>query len=104
MKEANLMREIQLAASKYGARLFRNNIGILKDARGQYIRYGLCNPGGADLIGWTKEGRFLACEVKTSHGKLTEAQDNFLDEVCRAGGIGFVAHSVEEALQKIAGI
>ena len=73
MNEANLMRSIQVAVSKVGARIFRNNVGLgwvgqqvkvtiptritigpgdilLKNARPFHA--GLCE-GSSDLIGWT---------------------------------------------------
>ena len=99
MKESELMRQIQLEASKLGARLLRNNVGMLKDRRGTYVRYGL-GSGSSDLIGWYK-GRFLAVEVKIDNEEPTEEQENFLDQVNLAGGIGFMARSVEEFIDNL---
>ena len=96
MTEAELMREIQMAISSMGHRVFRNNIGVYKSERGDYIRYGVCNPGGSDLLGWTKDGRFLAIEVKGPKGRVTSQQTLFLDAVNRAGGVGIVARSVND--------
>ena len=101
MKESDLMRAIQLEASKHGARIFRNNLGVLQDKNGRYVRYGVCNPGGADLIGFTKNGLFLAVEVKVGNAKLTEKQENFLDQVNLAGGIGICARSVQDVVDKL---
>ena len=97
--EAELMRDIQLALSQDGHRVFRNNIGVCKDERGNYIRYGVCNPGGSDLIGWTKDGRFLAVEVKSAKGRLTATQESFLKNVNEAGGVGICARSVQDVSQ-----
>ena len=99
MTEAELMREIQLFLSNKGHRVFRNNIGVCKDERGNYIRYGVCNPGGSDLIGWTKEGKFLAVEVKSAKGRLTATQESFLEAINKAGGIGICARSVQDVSQ-----
>lgn len=96
MTEAELMREIQLRLTEEGHRVFRNNIGVCQTKHGDYIRYGVCNPGGSDLIGWTKDGRFLAVEVKTATGRLSAQQDSFLQAVCKSGGVGIVARSVED--------
>ena len=101
MTESDLMRDIQIAVSNEGHRVFRNNIGVCQTRAGDYIRYGVCNPGGSDLIGWTKSGKFFAIEVKTGKGKLTKEQDNFLRAVNEAGGIGVCARSIEEALSAI---
>ena len=90
------MRDIQLAVTQQGHRVFRNNIGVAKDVDNRYIRYGVCNPGGADLIGWTKMGKFLAIEVKSAKGKLTAHQNSFLMAVMKSGGVGIVARSVDD--------
>ena len=96
MTEAELMREIQLAVTQEGHRVFRNNIGVCQTKSGEYIRYGVCNPGGADLIGWTKEGRFLAIEVKGPKGRVSAQQNLFLQAVTRSGGVGILARSVDD--------
>ena len=89
------MRAIQLEASRQGHRLFRNNVGTAKTQDGRWITFGLCK-GSSDLIGWTKEGRFLAVEVKSARGKATKEQLSFIEQVNSMGGLGFVAKSVEE--------
>ncbi len=96
--EADLMRDIQVAVSTCGHRVFRNNIGVCQDGRGNYIRYGVCNPGGSDLLGWTKDGRFLAIEVKGPKGRLTKEQEAFLGAVQRSGGVSICAKSVDDVL------
>lgn len=73
----------------------------------RYIRYGVANPGGADLIGYktvlvtpdmlgSKVAIFTAIECKTTGGKLSEYQKLFLDEVKNAGGITQVIHSMDD--------
>lgn len=59
--------------------------------------------GRADLIGCA-DGRFFAIEVKlpSSRNRVTEAQKLFLESVRRAGGIAFVASSVDEAIEALA--
>lgn len=112
--EAVLLARIRLAASAAGARLFRNNVGVLRDARGRHVRYGLC-PGSADLIGWVPYrilpehvgqtvARFTAVEVKAATGRATPAQTAFLAAVRRAGGVAFVARSEEDAVSLLGGV
>ena len=43
--EQEATREVRLAASSLGMRLFRNNAGACTDDRGNFIRYGLGNDG-----------------------------------------------------------
>jgi hypothetical protein len=107
--ERKIQADIQLAACAGGgpARLWRNNTGALKDARGQLVRYGLC-PGSSDLIGFRtvvitpdmvgqRIAIFTAVEVK-DRGKPTDQQQAFINLVQQAGGLAGVARSVPEAL------
>lgn len=58
--EQAVQAEVRLEAARKGMRLFRNNVGALKDIRGVPVRYGLANDSkelnevikSADLIGW----------------------------------------------------
>lgn len=95
MTELQLLKAIQLEAPKFGCRLFRNNVGVLKDARGRAVRFGLCT-GSSDLIGWTPRGRFLAVEVKQLGKKPTIQQVQFIGSVRQHGGVGFWVDSLEE--------
>lgn len=101
MTEPALIREILTAASRVGARLFRNNVGQLQDIEGRWIRYGVCNPGGSDLIGWTADGRFLAIEVKAGRTVTTSQQIRFVEAVAKAGGVGIIARSVEDVMRAL---
>ena len=108
MGESSIAAMIRLAVSALGSRVFRNNVGQYTDQAGHVIRYGVCNPGGADLIGWVRlvitpdmvgktVAQFLALEVKTMSGRVKPAQQHFIDVVNAAGGRAAVVRSVEEA-------
>ena len=110
MNETNLQQLIRLATSKAGAKLFRNNCGGFKDHTGRWISFGVANPGGSDLIGWTpvtitpdmvgkKIAVFTAIEVKTPTGKIRPEQTNFIDRVRLDGGIAGIARSTTDAIQ-----
>lgn len=103
------MRAIMAGVSTPGVRVFRNNVGALKDQEGRLVRYGVANPGGSDLIGWRsvtvtpemvgrKVAVFLAIEVKAERGRATDAQVNFINRVKADGGLAGVARSVDDAL------
>lgn len=105
--EAEIQADIRLALGRRSV-LFRNNIGKYQDAKGRWVTYGVCNPGGSDLIGWTsavitpdmvgqRVAIITAIEVKTETGKPTDAQLNFIDQVQKAGGIAGICRSVEDA-------
>ena len=112
MSESALLRVLMLAAPAMGARLLRNNNGVLQDIRGNYVKYGL-GVGSSDLIGWTETlitqdivGRtvaiFTAIEAKMPGNGPSDAQRKFIAAVLRAGGIAAVAYSskdVQHAIQ-----
>lgn len=58
--EAWVQSAVRLEAAQKGARLWRNNVGVLEDKTGRPVRYGLANDSKAlneklkssDLIGW----------------------------------------------------
>lgn len=108
MKETAIQQAVRLAVSQAGAVMFRNNQGAYQDDQGRWIKYGVCNPGGSDLIGWTsievtpdmvgqRVAIFTAIEVKTPTGKVTQAQQNFIDQVNKAGGRAGVIRSLSDA-------
>ena len=109
MSEAAIQQQIRLALSRAGSVMHRNNVGAYRDDQGRVIRYGVGNPGGSDLIGWTPVlithdmvggmlGVFTAIEVKAPKGRPTEAQLNFIRQVQLGGGIAGIARSTQDAL------
>jgi hypothetical protein len=106
--ETTLQQQIRLACCRGESRLFRNNVGALRDARtGRLVRFGL-RPGSADLIGWRtvvigpehlgqQIAQFVSCEVKVPSKQPREDQRIWRDEVLAAGGLAFIAHGPDEA-------
>ena len=102
--EKDVERTLILHASKCGSTVFKNNVGMYTDQRGNVIRYGLCT-GSSDLIGWTpvtitedmvgkKIAVFTAIEVKLNNNgkyKATDLQKAFISAVNNAGGFAGVA-------------
>ena len=91
-------------------RIFRNNVGQAVHKDGSIVRYGVCNPGGSDLIGWTcrtitpdmvgkRIAVFTAVEIKRPGKKPTDPQKNFIKAVLEFGGLAGVATSKAEADQ-----
>lgn len=110
MNETNIQQSIRLALSKTATKIFRNNCGGYKDHTGRWVTYGVANPGGSDLIGWTsititpdmvgrKIAVFTAIEVKSATGKIRPEQQNFIDRVRLDGGMAGVARSTTDAIQ-----
>ena len=109
MKENPIQKRILLACSRGSSRLWRNNVGCLQDRNGQWVRFGVANPGGSDLIGFhtititpdmvgKKVAVFAAVEVKQKKGRTSKEQQAFIDNVILRGGIAGVARSKDEAL------
>lgn len=55
--------------------------------------------GVSDILGILPDGRFLAIEVKTRTGRVSEYQASFLYEITKNGGVAFVARSVEDVIE-----
>lgn len=95
MSERELQIEIRLALAKIqGLVVWRNNCGVA-EINGARIRYGVGNPGGADLIGLYR-GKFLAIEIKTPTGRQSVAQKMFADVVVANGGRYLILRSVDD--------
>lgn len=108
--ESRAQSEIRLEAATKGVRLWRNNVGVLKDETGRPVRYGLANDTpemnakikSSDLIGWrplvitpglvgSTIAQFVAREVKRPGWRFTAtdreaAQLRFLEMVLMNGG------------------
>lgn len=109
--EARVQSLIRMEAAQKGRRLMRNNVGVLKDAAGRPVRYGLANDSkrvnelvkSADLIGWEtmtitpdmvgqRIARFLSVECKAEGWKPNpndpreKAQRAWADLVNSEGG------------------
>lgn len=108
--QARVMRGI---GSRPDTRVFRNQVGVYRLEDGRVIASGLCK-GSSDLVGWkimevtpsllpSLLGRriavFVSIEIKTSTGRVSPEQANWVNAVRKAGGLAGVARSLEEAQQ-----
>lgn len=120
VSETAVQQRVRLKASRNGARLFRNNVGVLRDERGVPVRYGLANDSkqmnenmkSSDLIGITPVvitpahightvGAFTSYEIKRQDWKYRgdkreTAQLAWLTLVNKLGGIGRFLTSEED--------
>jgi len=124
MSEADLMRRLQALASKLGARLFRQQVGMAWTGKVErHIGMVRINAGDvvirkarpfhagvagmSDLGGWTPVdvtpgmvgstvAVFTQAEIKTAQGRATAEQVAWIDAVNRAGGRAGVARNEEE--------
>ena len=110
MRESSLQAEIMLALCEAGHTIWRQNTGLAWVGVAHPIKSGdvlLTKPrrlhvglmrGSSDLIGITKDGHFLAVEVKTKTGTVTQEQRQFIEIVKRCGGRAGVARCVQQAV------
>lgn len=108
--EGAVQNLVRLEAARKGVRLWRNNVGVLMDATGRPVRFGLANDSkqlndqlkSGDLIGWrqviiTQEmvgtviAQFVSREVKEAGWHYTgsgreAAQKRWIDMIVADGG------------------
>lgn len=95
--EAAVQSAVRLEAAAKGVRLFRNNVGALKDTRGVPVRYGLANDSkqlnevikSGDLVGWRP------VLIGPAHVGTTIAQ--FVSRECKEPGWRYTGEGREVA-------
>lgn len=113
MKEGNISKLCQIAASKLGARLFRNQRGQYKDGE-RWISYGVGPNGASDLIGLapvkitqemvgTTIAIFLCVEVKKPKESPREDQDRWIKAIRALGGRAGIARGDEDVAAIVKG-
>ena len=79
-----------------GYNVWRCNNGAVWDAKFKGYRANSATPGISDIIGYDKNSRFCAFEIKAGKDKLSPAQIQFLKGVNDAGGLGIVVKCIED--------
>ena len=59
--------------------------------------------GVSDILGVLPDGTFVAIEVKTAKGRVSENQKKFLEDIQRCNGIAFVARSIDDVRERLHG-
>jgi len=108
MTEAQLLHALRLELGQLPhVTVWRNNVGVAKYPGRAAVPYGLCS-GASDIIGMRSLligpehtgatiAQFVAVEVKTPIGRLTQEQKLFLALVQKRGGLALCARDIEEA-------
>lgn len=106
MKESNILKQIELYASKCGYLTLRLNSGMFYQGKlkntiaGQiltnlrYVRG--CPDGTADLLIIASNGKVIFCETKTAKGKQRQSQVKFQAAVKKLGHTYILAKKVED--------
>lgn len=95
--EGYVQSQVRLEAPAAGYRLFRNNVGALKDDRGIPIRYGLANDSArlneklksSDLVGWRR--------LVVTPGMVGQTVAQFVSRECKPTGWTFKGTTRETA-------
>ena len=78
-----------------GIYAWNNPSGAVKVGDNRFMSFGF--KGSADIIGiLPRSGRFIAVECKSDKGKLSEAQERFLNKIKDMGGLAVVARSFKD--------
>ena len=101
--ESAVIQQVKQVIKITGIKLQRINTGCFTIGEGRNRRYiKTADAGTCDFEGYDNHGRYVAIECKRpSGGRLSPAQAARIDDINRKGGVAFVAHSGEEALQKL---
>lgn len=78
---------------------WRNNTGAYKpEGSSSYVRYGF--KGSPDIIGMTKQGRFLGVECKAGDNTQSPHQRAFQEQAEASNGLYILAYSVDDLIAK----
>jgi len=106
-KESELLVDALHWLISHGIAAWRNNSGVIFiknpiTKKNRMIKTGIT--GSSDIIGVLPvSGKFLAAEAKVKNNKVTKSQQNFLDAVNRAGGVGFVFRDLKQLERGVRG-
>jgi hypothetical protein len=101
--ESAVVAEVKAIIKMTGIKLQRINTGCFVIGTGANRRFiKTADAGTCDFEGYDNNGRFCAIECKRPvGGKLSPAQKWRIDDINTKGGVAFVAHSGQEALEQL---
>lgn len=93
--EREVIRQVKNVIKATGIKLQRINTGCFTVGKGRGRRFvKTAEAGTCDFEGYDSRGRFVAIECKRPvGGRISPAQAARIDDINRAGGVAFVAHS-----------
>ena len=99
LPESEVLKQCLDYLKATGIYCWRNNTGACKAGK-RYIKFGYA--GSADILGITKDGRFLAVECKRQYGGvLSKEQKEFLWNITHNHGVSIVANSLESLKEQL---
>lgn len=94
MRETEIVRQCCQYLKLRGIFAWRQNAGVIPLAGGGVRFSGL--RGVSDILGILPDGRFLAVEVKTATGKMSDHQKEFHRNIADNNGVACCVRSVDE--------
>ncbi len=99
-EEAQLLKACMQYLTLKGYLTIRNNTGLVvvsDESSRRAIRFG--RAGSSDIIACAPGGQFVAIECKSSYGKVSKSQQEFLEKVRKLGGVALVVRNIDELIQ-----
>lgn len=96
MKESDIREEILAFLKKKGIMVWKDRQYVGKPTRGSQPT----SVGVPDIMGVLNDGTFLGIEVKTPEGRISEAQQDFIDRAIERGAMCFVARSLDDVTKR----
>ena len=96
--ERDIQKEILEYLHRKGYFVWKEHSGgIMVDGGTRYMPIGL--KGKSDILGMTRDGKFLAVEVKRPGGIVSPDQQEFIRQVTFHGGIAIVAYGIDDVIK-----
>ena len=101
--ESAVIQQVKQILKVTGLKIQRINTGCFTIGEGANRRFiKTADAGTCDFEGYDNKGRFVAIECKRpTGGRLSPAQKERIADINRKGGVAFVVHSGEEALEQL---
>lgn len=100
MKEKDIQKQVMDFLRLKGFLVVKfPSVGIYKQKTNSYIPQS--RRGISDLLACSPKGRFIAIEIKCGKNKVSQEQQDFIDEVKKKNGFAFTAYSLDDVINTI---
>ena len=101
MSETKISKVVRKAIKRLfpQVRLTRLQSGIILKRGGGRVH--CAEAGWPDAVGYLPDGRFLAIEFKAPGGKVSQVQQERIEDIIACGGVAIVADSVYSCLVEL---
>lgn len=100
-KESDIVKAILDWLHYNHFKCWRNNSGAhFVSSKGKDYAIRMAPAGTPDIIGLSKQGKFIGIEVKRKRGIVSVEQAEFLLYLNNSGGVGLVAYSLDDVIHE----